>query len=231
MPAKNRIKDYVEDSYYHLYNRGVEKRPIFMDEQDYGVFLSYLKTYLLPKETVKLQKVITDQTSSVREKTEAIKFLRLNNFSDDLQLVAFCLMPNHFHFLFHQKEADAIDRFMNSFCTRYSMYFNKRYKRVGPLFQGIYKAVKVTTDEQLLHLSRYIHRNPATKGLAFGGYRYSSYSSYLGLQGLPWVRPEIVLSYFGKSKQTSYKSFVEDGAYDEQSALLVNPMVIDEEWG
>ncbi len=201
-----------------------------MDEQDYGVFLSYLKTYLLPKETVSLQRVLSDPLSSIRKKEDAAKFLRLNNFNDSLRLVAFCLMPNHFHFLFYQNEEDAIDRFMNSFCTRYSMYFNKRYKRVGPLFQGIYKAVNVTTEEQLLHLTRYIHRNPATEGQAFGGYMYSSYATYLGLRKNPWVHPEIVLSYFGKSKQTSYQSFVEDGFYDEQSASFIHPMVIDDEW-
>ncbi len=73
MPAKNSIKEYLEDSYYHIYNRGVEKRLIFIDDQDYSVFLSYLKEYLLPKNTTELQNIISNPNSSWREKDKANK--------------------------------------------------------------------------------------------------------------------------------------------------------------
>ncbi len=159
MPAKNRIKEYLDNSFYHIYNRGVEKQPIFRDSQDYHVFLSYLKTYLEPKDEIKLRKILTSDSVSWREKDQAIKLLRLNNFSDSIKLLAYCLMKNHFHFLIKQSEATAMDRFTNSLFTRYTMYFNKKYKRVGPLFQSVYKAVLVNTDEQLVYLTRYIHRN------------------------------------------------------------------------
>lgn len=227
MPAKNRIKPYVENSYYHIYNRGVEKRIIFMDEQDYGVFLSYLKTYLLPKDANLLEKIVADSLTSPKQKADALKLLRLNNFSDCLSLVAYCLMPNHFHLLVKQTEADTIDRFMNSLCTRYSMYFNKRYKRVGPLFQGLYKGVLVNTDEQLLHLTRYIHRNPASKGPALKDYKYSSYSIYLGIQTISWVEPKMILSHFGKSEWTSYQSFIEDSTLNESSIKTIKNLIID----
>lgn len=160
MPAKHTIKEFVENGYYHLYNRGVEKQKIFKDDQDHNVFLSYLKTYLEPKDEMSLRTVIANPNASWREKDKASKLLRLNNFSDMLELLAYCLMPNHFHLLVHQKEDNTIDRFLNSLGTRYTMYVNKKYKRVGPLFQSVYKAVLVSSDEQLMHLTRYIHRNP-----------------------------------------------------------------------
>ncbi|EKD85788.1 MAG: Transposase, partial [uncultured bacterium] len=158
MPAKNAIKLYLENGYYHLYNRGVEKRKIFLDEQDYSVFLSYLKEYLLPKNEKELQERLSDPSASSKEKDKILKLLRMNNFSDEIALLSYCLMPNHFHFFVKQKNPNIIDKFMNSLCTRYTMYFNKKYERVGSLYQGVYKAVLLTTEAQFLHLSRYIHK-------------------------------------------------------------------------
>jgi len=157
MPAKNRTKIYVENGYYHLYNRGVEKRNIFLDQQDYGVFLCYLKEYLTPRDEKQLKKILANTKTSYREKAKILKILALNNFSEEITLIAYCLMPNHFHFLLKQKNAGSIDQLMNSLGTRYTMYFNKKYNRVGVLYQGVYKAVLVSTDDQLLHLTRYIH--------------------------------------------------------------------------
>src|SRR3989338_4050705 len=128
MPAKNSIKQFVPNSYYHLYNRGVEKRYIFTDSQDYKVFLSYLKSYLIPKDTKGLQTILLSQDSSMREKDHARKLLRMNNFANSIDFIAYCLMPNHFHLQVKQTEAEDIDRFMNSLMTRYSMYFNRKYK-------------------------------------------------------------------------------------------------------
>ena len=122
-------------------------------------------------------------------------------------------MPNHFHLLIHQKKENAIDTFMNSLATRYTMYFNHKYKRVGTLYQSVYKAVLVKTDEQLLHLSRYIHKNPlslASKGEALKG-SPSSYSEYLGERKTTWVQTKDVLSYFSKTNPNlSYKLFVKE---------------------
>jgi len=154
MPAKNSQKPYASDAYYHIYNRGVEKRKIFLNDMDYGVFLSYLKEYLLPKDTKTLLTILGNQESSPQDKHEAAKLLRMNNFYGDITLITYCLMPNHFHFLIHQNTPNAIDIFMNSMGTRYTMYFNKKDKRVGPLYQNVYKAVLVKTDEQLLELTR-----------------------------------------------------------------------------
>ena len=199
MPAKNVRKEYLENGYYHLYNRGVEKRIIFLDNQDYSVFLSYLKEYLIPKNEKELWDIISDAKISWVEKEKAIKILRLNNFSKEITLLAYCLMPNHFHFFVKQKNSDSIDKFMNSLCTRYTMYFNKKYKRVGSLYQGVYRAVLVSSEEQFLHLSRYIHKQALSpQGVALRN-QPSSYEDYLGLRRTEWVHPEEILAYFSNS--------------------------------
>jgi len=211
MPAKNSVKNYVENSYYHLYNRGVEKRIIFQDSQDYAVFLNYLKEYLLPKDEQNLRNKLTDPNISYKEKDKIIKLLRLNNFTDEIILIAYCLMPNHFHLLVKQKSSYSIDMFMQSLCTRYTMYFNRKYKRVGSLFQSVYKAVLVNSDEQFLHLTRYIHKQSlASQGETLQGKNHpSSYDDYIGKRKTIWVHPEEVLANFSKTiPSLSYESFV-----------------------
>lgn len=229
MPAKNRIKQYLTNGYYHLYNRGVEKRLIFMDKMDEGVFLSYVKEYLCPKEIKKLQNVVSDSLSSCQDRMEAMRQLRMNNFADSLDLLAYCLMPNHFHLLVKQSQERIIETFMRSLCTRYVQYFNKRHEgRVGSLFQDTYKAVLVESEEQLWHLSRYIHRNPATKGLSLKECpEPSSYRNYLGLMKQEWVKPDDILNCFAKSGFSSYASFVEDSSLEEESLIRINNLLMD----
>lgn len=234
MPSKNAIKTYVADGYYHVYNRGVNKRTIFKNEQDYAVFLSYLKTYLLPKDLEKLNAVLSNPESSAKEKDNALSLLHLNNFHDRIGLLAYCLMPNHYHFLLHQAMEKDIESFMKSCMTRYTMYFNKKHGRVGPLFQGQYKAVLVDTDEQLLYLSRYIHRNPLSlsdheRSLLFR--QPTSYGVYLGTTKQEWVKPDAILAFFSSRSQgfNSYQSFVEgdDSPTEEKSLYLTEKLLLD----
>lgn len=221
MPARNRTKQYIEDSYYHIYNRGVEKRLIFIDEQDYAVFLSYLKTYLIPKGEDNLLERLSDPNISYIEKANILKLLRLNNFYTEIILLAYCLMPNHFHFFIKQKSSVSMDKFMQSLGTRYTMYFNRKYKRVGSLYQDTYKAVSIETDKQFIYLSKYIHKqailHQSPKGTDPKGRTLqadeqpSSYPEYLGKRKTEWVHPEEILSYFSKTNpKLSYKSFVEE---------------------
>ncbi len=229
MPAKNKIKEYHENGYYHLYNRGVEKRVIFADKQDESVFLSYLKEYLSPKDPDKLLQIMDDATSTPQQKADAKKLIRMNNFSDQLDLLAYCLMPNHFHLLVKQTVSRTIEMFMRSLCTRYVQYFNHRNNhRVGPLFQDAYKAVLVESPEHLLHLSRYIHLNPHQKGQSLKECpQPSSYLNYLGVISQGWVKPQETLSYFAKSGTNSYSSFVENSQLDEPSLSQISQLTID----
>ena len=225
MPSKNSTKQYVTGGYYHIYNRGADKRIIFEDEQDYGVFLCYLKEYLLQKDVEKLKEEFFKPNISYKEKDKISKALKMNNFYEEIMLLAYCLMPNHFHFLIKQNQADSIDRFMNSLATRYSMYFNRKYKRVGPLYQSVYKAVLVETEEQWLYLSKYIHKQAlASQGVALRT-QPSSYAQYLGLANAAWVQPGEILKCFSRTKQNlAYKQFVQGG--DELE--IIKDVVIEE---
>ena len=215
MPVKNSIKEYRPDSFYHIYNRGVNKRKIFQTPVDYKTFLKFLKIYLSPRDKNDLQNQL-QATNDWREKDKIIRLLRLNNFSQDIDCVTYCLMPNHFHFLIKQKPLDGIQQFMRSISAIYSNYFNTNYKRTGPLFEGRYKAVLVKSDEQLIHLSRYIHLNPKEKSMTWN---YSSLPNYLGQMNQIWVKPREILSYFSKEKPNlTYLSFIKQQG--EDSTLL-----------
>lgn len=222
MPSKYTVKTYIENSFYHIYNRGVEKRNIFLDDQDYHVILQYLKEAFSPPPDPKtLLKNVSFKGSTFKGIPRQVK-----NFSTDIDLVAYCLIPNHFHFLIKQYNKYAIKQFMQSLTTRYSMYFNKKYSRVGALFQGIYKAILVSEEPYLLHLTRYIHRNPLkhTKILHSA---YSSYGEFLGVRKTKWIKPAEILSFFNNSKTSlsitkktnSYKSFVEDEDIESENYL------------
>lgn len=214
MPSKNSVKIYSENNYYHIYNRGVEKRKIFLDKQDYAVFLSYLKNYLLPKNEKELYDRLSGPTITYKERDKILKLLRLNNFDGEITFLAYCLMPNHFHFFIKQKSAQSIDKFMQSLCTRYTMYFNRKYKRVGSLFQAVYKAVLVDNEVQFIYLSKYIHKQAiASQGLTLQEEKQqpSSYFEYLEKRVTEWIKPDEVLSYFSKTNPSlSYKTFVEE---------------------
>lgn len=209
MPARNARKSYLADSYYHIYNRGVEKRQIFLDSQDYAVFLSYLKEYLLPKNETELRLQLTDPTLSRSAKAKIIRLIRMNNFYGEITFLAYCLMPNHFHFFIKQKSAQSIDIFMNSLATRYTMYFNRRHNRVGALYQAVYKASIVDSEPYFLHLSRYIHKQALrVQGQALTQ-QPCSYPEYIGERKTAWIHPEEILSFFSTVHPSlTYQSFV-----------------------
>lgn len=226
MPARNVLKTYVEDSYYHIYNRGVEKRIIFSDDQDYNVFLGYLKEYLSPPvDPYQFRQELTFKGESFKGIPR-----QPNNYSKEIDLLAYCLMPNHFHLLIKQNSSRSIENFMRSLLTRYSGYFNKRNKRVGSLFQGPYKAVLVDSDEYLLHLSSYIHLNPKefTDDLLNA---HSSYPEYLKKRKTSWIKPDLVLSFFSQSTNVhlrgnnTYQHFVGDDKVD--SATILGKLIIE----
>lgn len=211
MPGKNIIKKYDKNGYYHVYNRGVERRTIFLDEQDYHVFLSYLKLYLSPIDV--FEKIAPSR--------------KLKNYFEEVDLLSYCLMSNHYHMLIRQHNTTAIIGFIQSVSTKYAMYFNKKYRRSGHLFQGTYRAVTVESEAQLFHLSRYIHRNPDPTGSNPVGlleYQYSSLPNYLGMIKQPWIRNQEISCLFSTNEvKNSYKSFVLESAdLSDMSSLLID---------
>jgi putative transposase len=190
---------------YHVYNRGIDKRIIFIDERDYAVFLSFLKYALLSDEQVNAKNEVDQELIS---KAQRFNIRRLG-LAGKVELVAFCLMPNHFHLLLYQEDSVAISKLMSSVGTGYSMYFNKRYKRSGRLFQGVYKAVRIKEDPYYQHISRYIHLNPVDLRVDYKSYPYSSYRMYVNEAQADWVHPELGMSDMSVSQ---YEKFVGDWA-------------------
>lgn len=227
MPHKHRVKIYIENGHYHVYNRGVEKRDIFLDDQDYRVFLHLLKHYLSKRNR---------NNKHPLEDMPNITLIRprpLINLRKKVELQAYCLMPNHFHLLIKQLTIDGMPQLLRKISTTYAMYFNGRYKRTGYLFQGNYKAALIEQDPHLLHLSRYIHLNPSKlTGSVPVSYPYSSYPYYLGKKRASWVKPNFILSYFDNSRNLpeynkflSYKEFVEINSKNPRK--LIKHLTID----
>lgn len=157
------------------------------------------------------------------------------NYHDQIDLLAYCLMPNHFHFFVSQSTDRAIAEFMQSLILKYVMYFNKKYKRVGSLFQGRYKTVLVSNESQFVYISKYIHRNPKDILPAGPGpaglcdYPYSSYGNYLGLLKQKWVKTDKILSYFQEDDLGGdYKSFVEEVESDDLVRVYEEMVDLDE---
>lgn len=216
MPSKNTIKTFTENSYYHVYNRGVEKRRIFEDREDYQTFLKYLEIYLTPTNILTAQK-------------PPPRFNLLNrNLAGEVKLITYCLMPNHYHLILKQTTRDGITKLMRQIQTAYSMYFNKRNSRVGPLFQGIYKAAPILGDEYLVHLSRYIHRNPLERGANLRDFQWSSYTYYILGSPPVWLDPEPILAYFKSSnKNQDYENFVETAEEKLDTNINLKDLILE----
>jgi len=191
MPSKYRIKPYLPDTFYHVYNRGIEKRNVFMEAEDYGYFLQQFKRYL--------------GNEGLKDK----RGMPFKDLSQQVELVAFCLMPNHFHLLIYQHDVDGMKELLQRAMTSYSMYFNKKYPRVGSLFQDRYKASPILEDKYIWHISRYIHLNPLDISEDYQHYPYSSYQYYLGNQKAKWLSSHRVLGMFS-DEHTDYAEFVAD---------------------
>ncbi|MDB5166989.1 MAG: hypothetical protein JWN26_134 [Candidatus Saccharibacteria bacterium] len=186
MPGRNILKQDVADSYYHIYARGVNKRGIYPDATDYTFFLSLIRRYLS------------------RSETKSGRGANYPKLYDDIELLAYCLMPNHFHLLIYQVKPGSMQNLMRRIMTSYSGYFNRKYDRSGPLFESRYRASMVTSDSYLLHISRYIHLNPAK----WREYNYSSLRAYLGKTPPDWLSIYKVSRFF--TSQAHYLEFLED---------------------
>jgi len=208
-------KKFAPDCFYHVHNRGVDKMAIFVDDQDKKVFLSRLKENLFPELEMNTDKV--DRENSTKNHTPYVrKALPPNSFS----LIAYCIMPNHFHILIKQNGEISVSKLISKICTSYSKYFNLKYKRVGAVFQDQYKAILVDDNKYLLWLSAYIHLNPIIAGLAkfAENWKWSSHSEYLD-QGAEFLcDKEIILDQFKNIK--SYQKALDDSLRAIQTRKL-----------
>lgn len=216
----------VADQFYHVYNRGVARQPVFLNKREYERFLLSLRYYRYNKPPLKLSRFL-----SLPEKDRNNLLEELNNKKGwSVEIISFVLMPNHFHLLLKQKEGNGISTFMRRAINSYTRYFNTKHARVGSLFQGVFKAIRVETDEQLIHLSRYIDLNPlvsyVVKDKDFMDYPWSSLSEYLkGETGL--IESKYVLSHFRSVNE--YKKFVLDQKDYAKELEKIKHLVIEKQ--
>jgi putative transposase len=203
---------FASDEFYHIYNRGTEKRNVFTSSAERDRFIALL--------------YLANQSGQVDLKLQGrtLEEIEGRDTAPLIDIVAYCLMPNHFHLLIREREEGGISKFMQKLQTGYTMYFNKRHERSGGLFQGKFKATHVADDVYLNYLISYIHLNPVKlidpawkeNGIRnrkeaedyLETYRYSSYLDYLGKKRSENIvlAPEALPEYFANG--ADFKSFV-----------------------
>jgi putative transposase len=191
MPRRKLI--FEQNQSYHVYNRGINREPIFFEAGNYPFFLRRLKEHLA---------------------------------DSDIRIIAYCLMPNHYHLLVRPSQ-ESLTRAMQSLSVSYAKAVNRRYNRTGVLFQGRFQAIHVDCEEYLVHLTRYIHLSPLKAKLVEQPeqWEYSSYPEYLAIRGGKLPRPDGVLSYF--SSRLAYQSFVEAGAGLHRDDPTISHLMLD----
>jgi len=206
MPYRKTV--FASGQYYHIYNRGVAYQPIYKNKRDYERFLLTLSYYRFRDCPVRLSKLL-QTPKAIRD--DILAALAKDDCKS-VRIVAYCLMPNHFHLLVQQAKEDGISKYLRQSINSYAKYFNTKYKRVGSLFQDMFKAVRIESDEQLIHVSRYIHLNPLVSYLVnreeLLAYPWSSLKSYHGKSDCDLVVAETVLAHFKNGKE--YMQFILD---------------------
>lgn len=185
-----RLTPFFANGYYHIFNRGNNRQPIFYERENYLYFLRQLRKYFI---------------------------------LDKVEIVAYCLMPNHYHLLVCLK-SDNFATLVQPFALSYAKAINKRFNRTGSLFEGPFKSILVDKNEYLLHLSRYIHVNPVIAGLAHraADWEFSSFREYVGLRNDPLVRQEIVMNQFDTE---TYQQFVDE--YQPMHNKQISHLLLD----
>lgn len=193
---------FANNEYYHIYNRGNDGRGVFLNQYDMDRFFQGMTEFNT-----------TTPIGSIYEHT-----LKRNKFGDSIskseelvEFIAYCLNPNHYHFIIKQVSDNGIVKFMHKLGLGYSMYFNEKHKKSGSLFQGRYKAIHINSNEYLLHLSAYVNLNNEVH--RFGdSISKSSWSEYTNLNSGNLCKKEIILGQFNNCEQ--YERFAKSSLED-----------------
>lgn len=201
---------FAEDQIYHIFNRGVEKRKVFMSEKDYFRFVHDLYEFNDEDRVYNSLYFFKRNPNSIEVQPQYIKKDRKLL----VDILAFVLMPNHFHLILRQRTENGIVKFLQKLGTGYTMYFNKKHERVGSLFQGRFKAVMILKRAHFIHLPFYLHFNPIELMPNYRGstsiedkidflenYRWSSFPDYVGIKNFPSITSRNdLLEFFGGTK-------------------------------
>lgn len=204
MTMARQVNFFAVGEYYHVYNRGTEKRLIFLDEADYTRFISLL--YLCNSSLSIHRSDYANTPLNILITLPREKLL--------VDIGAYCLMPNHFHLLLHEHIEGGISIFMQKISTAYTMYFNKRYERNGSLFQGRFQAEHLSTDNYLKYIFAYIHLNPI--GLIDGGWKNHSIKDKTKVYNhLSFYQFSSYLDYVDKNSRNPQGNIINKTAFPE----------------
>lgn len=210
-------KDLLKNGYlYHIFTKSIAGYNIFRSEEDYSRMKEMIKYYSFDKPPIKFS---TFQKIASTKNISLLKGSKSRNVMVDV--IAYCIMPTHIHFILAQLTENGISQYMKNLLNSYTRYFNIKNKRKGPLWQGRFKSVLVETDEQLLHLTRYIHLNPTSENLVNRPehWLYSSYNEYISNKKTSICN----FSKYIEINPLSYKDFVESQQdYQRQLAEIKN---------
>jgi putative transposase len=224
MPYRKTI--FANNEIYHTINRGIEEQVIFKEKRDYQRALELIDFYRYLKPPLRFSHY---NRLPKEEKEKFLDHLRKNG-QQIVEILTFCLMPNHFHLLLRQLQEKGIQAFMRNFQDSFARYFNTKYHRVGLLFQGMFKAVRIETDEQLIHVSRYIHLNPVSSYIVeiedLENYPWSSFLEYLSQDSLEFTNPGPILDLF--KSRASYKKFVFNQADYQRQLQKIKHLALEE---
>ncbi len=222
MPGRK--EPLITNEIYHVYNRGINRQPTFTNIKEYKRAIVSLQFYQTSNPPIKLSRYLQLEEERKNEIKKIMKEMKKT-----IKMLCYCLMPNHFHFLVKQELENGIAKFLSNFQNSYTRYFNVKHQRDGSLFLDQFKAVRVETDEQLVHLSRYIHLNPHTgymlKSLNdLKHYSWSSFPEYLNFGG-DSIDTETILDMFKNVKD--YEQFVCDQSDYQRELKLIEHLVIE----
>lgn len=192
-----RITPLVTGEIYHLYNRSIARQPIFTRSRDLQRFLELIDFYRFSRPP---QRYSHYNRLPIELKGQLLDALYKSG-EQLIDVLAFSVMPNHFHLLAKQIRENGIKIIMSQIQNSYAKYYNQKYNRSGALFQEMFKAVRIETDEQLLHTVRYIHLNPVTSYIIKDSselekYPWTSFIDYLGKRQLSFLRTDMIMRHF-----------------------------------
>lgn len=220
-----RILPFVTGEIYHIFNRTINKIPVFTKFRINQRLMISLSFYRFTNLSVSLSRFLTwdkDRQEEVLNSSEGGKKIRVN-------ILGFCLMPNHYHLLCRQEQGGGISKFVSQLQNSFTRYYNLKRQKKGYLFEGQFRAVRIEDDQQLLHVSRYIHLNPYTSFVVktfdeLGNYPWSSLSEYLTARK-GFCQTEIVAAFF--KNPASYKRFLADQADYQRNLEKIKHLVVE----
>jgi putative transposase len=211
-----RIIPLITGEYYHVFNRGINHQPVFYSKSEYQRFITTIRYYHFRESPMKLSYFL----SLSQNKRKYVWDTVYSSKNVWVKVISYCLMPNHFHLLVKQEKDNGTAKLIGNLQNSYTRFFNIRNKRDGSLFLDQFKAVRIETNEQLLHVNRYIHLNPFTGRIVkeieqVFRYPWSSLMQYVDNRER-WVNSSEIVSNFRNISK--YSNFLIDQA-DYQKKL------------